>query len=745
MSGTLAAIDMPSRMRHTLFWKYAAYFSGLVSALLVLSGGLGGYFAFQQSTAALEELQRVKAQFAASEIANFIGRVEDTLQSTTNKFNTSERVDAESLRIELIGLLRHQPSITELHWIAADGRERLALSRVARDAIESGQNWSNDPRFQGARESRKYVGTVNFRGGSEPYVSLAVSRNPGGAVLVADVNLKFVGDVILNIHDGPTSVAYVVDRGGHLLAHADKSLALGNTDLSALPQVRRAFGGNTLEAAPVGKAHNLEGLAVLATAVPIEHLGWTVFAEQSLDDALRPVYASLARSVVLVLLGLAAAVAASLVFARHMVRPIRQIEAGAREIGEGRLGQRIDVATGDELEALGTQFNRMAAKLQEIYATQETRIAERTRDLALANEAKTRFVAAASHDLRQPIHALALFVGQLRAIPGPWEGRALVERIERSVDSLEALLEALLDLSKLDVGVVIPQPQIFPINDLLSRLVAEFAPAAEAKGLAITLVPTSLWVRSDPLLLERILLNLVANAIRYSVEGRVLIGCRRRGEHVDLVIADSGVGIASTHLPNIFQEFYRVGPLQAGLTKGLGLGLAIVRRLSLLLDHQVTVHSSPGKGTVVRVRVPRAAPQERVVAPQAVVTQDLCGTRVLVVDDEAPARDAIRGLLEQWGCEVIAAEGGDQAVEDTRNWRPDLVLCDLGLADGESGLQVVDRLRGELGPELLCAFITGESAPERILQARASGYPIAFKPTQPGKLRALIEHLLHSR
>jgi signal transduction histidine kinase len=260
---------------------------------------------------------------------------------------------------------------------------------------------------------------------------------------------------------------------------------------------------------------------------------------------------------VLVLLGVIASVTASLLFARSMVRPIRQLETRAKEIGEGKLDQRIQLATGDELEALGAQFNRMAEKLQQIHAMQETRIAERTHDLARANEAKTRFLAAASHDLRQPIHALALFVGQLRADAGSPQAPELLEKIERSVEALEDLLEALLDLSKLDVGAVTPQPKPFALQPFLSRLVADFAPAAEAKGLALTLVPTKLWICSDPLLLERILRNLIANAIRYTASGRILVGCRRHAKEVDLVVIDTGVGIAPEHLPHVFQEFYQ--------------------------------------------------------------------------------------------------------------------------------------------------------------------------------------------
>ena len=732
---------MPRFTLHTLFWKYAAYFSGLVSALLILSGGLAGYFAYRQSVSALEELQREKARYVAYEIATFISGVEDTLQSTASKFSANDGVDVGVLSVELTALLRYQPSITEVYWVAANGRERLKLSQIGRDEVESSRSWSDDLRFQALRTRFNYVAPVHFRDETEPYVSIAVSRNPGGQVLVADVNLKFVSDLISKIHVAPTEVTYVVDKEGRLISHADMGLVLRKTNLSELPQVRAALERNDAEGLLAAEPHNLDGLAVIVAAVPIEHLGWTVFAEQLRAEAFRPVYSTIARSSGLVLFGVIAAIFTSLAFARRMVRPIRQIEASAREIGEGRLDQRIEVKTGDELEALGAQFNRMAERLRTIYTTQETRIAERTHDLALANEAKSRFLASASHDLRQPMHALALFVGQLRISSGSPDATALLEKVQQSVDALEQLLDALLDLSKLDMGAITAQAKAFSLQDLLSRLARHLAPVAEAKGLALTLVPTSLWVCSDPVLLERILINVITNAIRYTYEGRVLIGCRRRGDRVHLVIADTGVGIAPAHLPNIFQEFYRVASSDRE-TKGLGLGLAIVKRLASLLNHEVTVESVPGKGTTVRVSIPRAIPQADVPALPGEPTPELHGTRILVVDDEAAVREAIDGLLRQWGCDVVVAGGGDESLERTQHWRPDVVLCDLTLAGGESGLDVVDRLRRNHGTALPCAFITGESASEVIDTVRGRGYPIAFKPTKPAKLRALLEHLL---
>jgi CheY-like chemotaxis protein/anti-sigma regulatory factor (Ser/Thr protein kinase) len=303
----------------------------------------------------------------------------------------------------------------------------------------------------------------------------------------------------------------------------------------------------------------------------------------------------------------------------------------------------------------------------------------------------------------------------------------------------------LLDLSRLDVGAVTVEPRDFALHDLLSRLAAQFEPMARAQGLRLSLVSTSTWVRSDPVLLERVLLNLLSNALRFTPRGRVLIGCRRRAEAIEVVVADTGIGIAAGHLPQVFQEFYRAGPPRGGMDGGLGLGLAIVQRIGRLLDHLITIDSVAGKGTVVRVRVPRALPQARSVSPAVALVDSLKARRVLVVDDDASTREAMRGMLAAWQCEVVTAVGLEDALVHARERTPEVVLCDLALADGHDGVEVVERLRRACGPQLRCAFITGESSPGLVAQARATRHPIVFKPTAPAKLRALLEHLVSSQ
>jgi len=729
--------------RDSVFWKYATYFAGLVSTLLVVSGAIGGYFAYRDALTAQERIQRTKAYLAATEIEIFVGGVEQALQAAVGKFNSTQVVDTQDLRLELVALLRHHPEISELHWIDSDGKDRLTVSRLTGTAVDTRRDWAADPRFVGARQSSTYVGNVYFHKETEPHVSIATARDPNGSALEAEVNLKYMWDVVTQPRFMEEGLTYVVDRGGQLISHPDIGLVLRRTDVSALPHVRRALDGASRPISTLDRARDINGQAVVSIAAPVTGLGWTVFAEQPIDQALQSVYASMTRSAALVLFGITAAVVASIFLARRMVRPLREIEAGARHLGEGEFARRIVLQTGDELQALAEQFNRMAERLQNAYATQEARIAERTHDLKLANEAKTRFIAAASHDLRQPIHALALFVGQLRESKSRRDDEtALIQEIERSAEALRDLLEALLDLSKLDVGAITADPKPFALQGMLSRLAADFGRLAEEKGLAFTVVPTSLWAHSDVLLLRRILQNVIANALRYTAHGRILVGCRRRGREIEVIVADTGIGIEPADLPRVFQEFYRGGSAQHAADKGLGLGLAIVRRLSDLLGHRVTISSTPRHGTVVRIFVERAEPEEEIDAPLASLSNSLTGVRVLVVDDEASARDAMEGILTRWGCEVSTARGVNEAVDRAREERPDVVLCDLSLGDSGTGIDVVARLREECGPTLACAFVTGESAPERIAAARAAGCPIVFKPTTAAKLRALVEYLV---
>lgn len=359
-----------------------------------------------------------------------------------------------------------------------------------------------------------------------------------------------------------------------------------------------------------------------------------------------------------------------------------------------------------------------------------------------ASRAKSTFLAAASHDLRQPIHALGLFVGALRAERMSRAARSLVDQIDGSVSAMDELFAALLDISKLDAGTVNPVCEDFALDPLLDRLVRDFAGEATAKGIAIRRVPTSLSVIADPLLLERIIGNLVSNAVRYTVSGKVVIGVRRRAQQVSIEVHDTGPGIPTELHGLIFQEFFQAGNPERDRSKGLGLGLAIVSRLAGLLDAPLRFRSAPGKGTSFTVAVPRgsgAAPRQAETpaagpAPHALIA---------VIDDELAIRQAMVQLLENWGHSVIT--GGSSAAliagaADTAV--PDLIICDYRLREGETGVAVIAALRRHFGRPVTAMLITGDTAPDRIAEAQASGFLLLHKPLAAGKLRAAIGHLL---
>jgi signal transduction histidine kinase/CheY-like chemotaxis protein len=445
--------------------------------------------------------------------------------------------------------------------------------------------------------------------------------------------------------------------------------------------------------------------------------------------------------------GLALAVLASLVLARKMVTPIRALQIGAARIGSGLLDHRIDIKTGDELEALGDQFNSMAAQLQDSYATLEHKVEERTHQLQLANLAKSRFLAAASHDLRQPLHALNLFVAQLRSEKNRAERKRVVARIDAAVAAMNELFNALLDISKLDAGVLAPSVSHFPIDRLLKRIETTFVVSAREKGLRLRVIPSRAWIRSDFILLERILLNLVSNAIRYTARGGVVVGCRRRGDKLRIDICDTGIGIPENQRRNIFGEFFQLTASRREQRGGLGLGLAIVDRLCRLLDHPIELASTPERGSRFSISAPMIAALRQAADPvlePKVAADPLSRKLVVVIDDDVLVLDGMRGLLRSWGCRVVTAETETAALSGLADQigAPDLIISDYRLAGGNTGFDAIDRLRVALGATIPAFLISGDTAPERLREASASGFHLLHKPVLPITLRAVISELL---
>ena len=382
----------------------------------------------------------------------------------------------------------------------------------------------------------------------------------------------------------------------------------------------------------------------------------------------------------------------------------------------------------------------------------QTRVAYEARAAAeAANRAKSQLLAAASHDLRQPLHALGLYTAALatRARDSTWQ--PLVGNVQNAVNALEAQVAQLLDLSQLEAGAHRPERSRVALAPLFARVVAEFRPQAEARGLHLRSVPTRLAVDSDAALLERMLRNLVANAVRYTSRGGIVVGARRRGARVSAVVIDTGVGIAPEHGERIFEEFYQVrcSNRTRAAPSGMGLGLAIVRRLAKLLDHDVAVASRPGAGSCFRIDAPRAADAVHAFAG---MTADIAragrasleGTLVAVVDDDPAAIDAMTELFSVWGAEVVGGRDVHDLLDALgRGARyPDLVVADLRLGDGASGVVTVRALRDELGFAVPALIVSGDTSVAAERAARSAGLTLLPKPVVANVLEAVATALV---
>jgi signal transduction histidine kinase/CheY-like chemotaxis protein len=732
-------------LRSRLFRKYVTLFFLAVGIALLASGMVEVWSSYRDHTAWLIRIQRAQAEAAAAKIGQFIEQIEAQLGWTEQFFwseESSEQRQADALR-----LLRMVPPIIEVARLDPAGHEQLRVSRVDATVVESNIDFAKDPKFIEAMGNGVYSGPVYFRQETEPYMTLAVGRRGAGAT-VAEISLKYIWDVVSGIKVGEHGAAYVVDAHGKLIAHPDLSLVLRNTDLSGLAQVQAARASESSEEDPYA-AEDMSGRRVLTANAAIAPLGWRVFVELPFDEAYAPLYASLSIRGGLLLGGLGLAVLLSLVLAKRMVLPIQALQTGAARIGAGGLDHRIHITTGDELEALGDQFNGMAARLQDSYATLEGKVVERTRELELANLAKTRFLAAASHDLRQPLHALGLLVAQLNADTNRADRRRIVAQIGTAVSVMNDLFNALLDISKLDAGAVEPEVTAFPIDPLLRKIENMFAGDASAKSLRLRVLPSTAWVRSDRVLLERILLNLVSNAVRYTERGGIVVGCRRGGDALRIEVWDSGIGIPEDQQQNIFREFYQVGGGRMG-GAGLGLGLAIVDRLCRLLGHRLDLTSTQRKGSRFAITVPPVPAQvepAEIPHPLRAMIQPFTGKFVVVIDDDRLVLDGVCGLLRGWGCQVSASTSSGAALASLfeLHEKPDLIISDHHFTHGETGIAVIERLRHTFNAPIPALLVTGDISVERKQEAEAGGFEMLQKPVPPMTLRASMNEILKPR
>ncbi|HVL73565.1 MAG TPA: hybrid sensor histidine kinase/response regulator, partial [Beijerinckiaceae bacterium] len=396
-----------------------------------------------------------------------------------------------------------------------------------------------------------------------------------------------------------------------------------------------------------------------------------------------------------------------------------------------------------------TERHRAAAALKEANESLERRVRERTEDLSkakgeaeAANASKTRFLAAASHDLLQPLNAARLFVAALETSLGRRsdgaQDRALAENAAEALRSAEQLLSGLLDISSLDSGAIRPKIEEVPLGPILDRLFREFSALARERGLVLRHVPTSAVVRSDPQLVRRILQNFLSNAVRYTREGRILFGVRRRGGSLRVEVLDTGPGIPEGSLTEIFQEFRRLDPHRAG-DRGLGLGLAIVERVAGLLEAPVLVRSELGRGSVFAIELPAAAgvPAPAAASP-APSGDEPSGLTVLCIDNEPAILAGLAALLGQWGHAVRLARDLPEARAEMAGRRPDVILADYHLDAGPNGLEIIEELRRDWLPPPPAALITADRSETVRREAARLGCELLPKPIKPASLRRFL-------
>jgi len=373
------------------------------------------------------------------------------------------------------------------------------------------------------------------------------------------------------------------------------------------------------------------------------------------------------------------------------------------------------------------------------------RLEEARQEAEAANLSKTRFLAAVSHDLLQPLNAARLFTSALEDQPLPAASQVQVGHIGRSLHDVEALIGTLVDISRLDAGVLTPDVAVFPVAELLDVLTEEYRQVARARGLELHYVGSSALVTSDLALLARVVRNFLTNAMRYTESGRVLLGCRRRADGLEIQVGDTGPGIPEARREEIFLEFRR-GNSASGEDRGLGLGLAIVERITGLLDHPLSLSSVPGRGAMFSVRIPYGASRDmpRTVLAQAPLEGEerLAGARVGVLDNDQAILDGMTAMLSGWGCEVVAAAREAEIAGRLEPGRLDVLMVDYHLdPEDDDGLALAERLEQEY-PNLRIMLITANHDATIKQRCRERGYACLFKPVKPLRLRMSLIHLL---
>ena len=619
----------------------------LISALLLaggllVSGLVEMYFRYHEIRDNIAQLQQEAAIGAASKIGQVMQEIHSSMVAATRSRDVASaspgfrdgplrKLFDEMLAGELDRLLLIAPAITEAIALDADGAARARASRLRPVHPEDKRDFSESVGFQRALGGRSHFGPVHFARESEPHVTVSVPieilAGVTIGVLQAEVSLIYLGEhVVSRLEAGDTGYAYIVSRSGELIAHPQVGLVLQRRELSGLEQVAQALRSDTAAGTVGTLGRNLQGERVFSSYAAVPGLDWIVFVERPADQVYRPLLASIRRTSVLLLLALGMALLASVLVARRILRPLEALRRGVERVGHGDLAFRLEVKTGDEIEDLAEEFNRMSARLQEAYGGLEQKVAERTHELVAlngqldqANRLKSQFLANVSHEFRTPMNAI---IGFTRLVIRKTESQipplqhANLQKVLLSAEHLLSLINGLLDLSKIEAGRMEVFPVVFDLRELVQAAATTIEPMLKADR--VTLL-TDVAPDIPPLLTDRdklrqILMNLLGNAAKFTDEGTITVRASRVGAAVRIAVADTGIGMPAEALHYVFEEFRQVDMSSTRRHGGTGLGLAIVRRLTHLLGGQVTAESELGKGSIFVVTLP-LAPAETPAAP----------------------------------------------------------------------------------------------------------------------------------
>ncbi|HEX9389697.1 MAG TPA: sensor histidine kinase [Usitatibacteraceae bacterium] len=611
-----------SVLRRRYFW----FLAGFVTLLLLITSAPEVYYAYGENKAQIAALQLSDARLVANRISNFLDRQEqqlleiDALPWESGLLNDEDRV------YEYERLMKMVPAITEIEHVDAAGKRAIRVSRVNISETGVAPGKGLGAAIAGANRAGKWYGATYLREGNLPYVSMAVAV-PGrsSGVTIGQVNLKFVTDVVAQIEVGSNGKAYIVDSARQLVAHPNLSLVLRREDISQkLPanalQLAKEAGSSTRGAtySSLFEAEGLEGGKVLSSAVYIEPVGWWVVVEQSYTEALKPVFATLLRTLGFMVVGLLFAFVASYLLARTLVAPILRLQQGAARIGAGDLATRIDIRSGDELGALAGEFNKMADQLRDYTTGLEQKVAEKTAELQAANRHKSEFLANMSHELRTPLNAVIGFSDALKEeYFGPLNEKQAeyVGDINSSGQHLLSLINDILDLSKIEAGKMELETSRFNVAAAIDNAIILIRERALRQNLTVLaeIEPSAGEIEADERKVKQVLINLLTNAVKFSYPGgRVRVSARHvtNTNTLEISVSDTGLGIAIEDQATIFEEFRQLHNSGNAKHEGTGLGLSLTRRLVELHGGRIWVSSESGRGATFTFELPAVRPSE---------------------------------------------------------------------------------------------------------------------------------------